>query len=96
MKTLTHICEEADKALSFLGVTSGQLETVAKSWMDFNPKPIAYKISVKNNNVIIIVESDDKYDILRFFPVGGKWHTSADQTNRTKEEAIQYLLNRFE
>ncbi len=96
MKSLTHICEGADQILGFLETTSGQLEKEAKQWIDDSFKIIAHRVSVKNHNLMIVTESDGKYDVLCFFPVGKKWNASADQTNKTLEEVTQYLLNNFE
>ncbi len=107
MKQLADICTNAEKELGFLGVKEGTLEKEAKDWIDESFTIIAHKISIKNHNLIMVVEETEdgdenivkgrlKYSILRFFTVGGKWRTSVDLQYKNKGEAFQYILDRFE
>ena len=101
MKSLIHICEEADQALNYLGAPKGTLEKEAQDWIYDDMKILAYRISVKNSNLIIVVSELDeagqeKFSVFRFFPMNNKWVTSADLTSKSKESTIQFLLNHFE
>lgn len=104
MKSLTHICEETDKELGFLGAPSGTLEKLATDWIG-DMEIVDYKVSVKNNNLIIIsryldpmsstMHANYNYSIHRFFPVSEKWHVSADISDKDLQEIISYLLRHF-
>ena len=106
MKTLRHICEETDKELNYLGAPSGTLEKLAIEWIS-DMEIVDYKISVKNGNLIIISRNADTmspskrnpnylYSIHRFFQFSNKWNVSVDVNDKSVQETMSYLLNRFE
>lgn len=102
IKPLYEVCEEAEKTLSFLGSEEGTLLKKAQEWIDESSAVIAYKASVKNQNVIMVVREIEqgslrhRFSIYRFFPLQGKWVISADLQDKAEGETFQYLVNRFE
>jgi hypothetical protein len=108
MKSLRHICEEADKEFKdhYSGLKPGELEKVAEDWINGNEQVtiLGYKI-IPGDKVYIAVKNSpapgkpmfDRFYVLRFFP-GGKegWYCSEDLGSKTESEFIQFLMKKMQ
>ncbi len=93
MKTLRHICEEADQQFH---VASGKLEELAESWLE-DMNIISYTI-MPTNKVIIVSEDSDKpgrFSLHRFFPIGNRWEVSVDLDGVKYEKVIDHVLKSY-
>ena len=107
MKTIRHICSEAEAAFKeiYAGMIIGKLEEVAQDWINGNERIeiVGYKI-IPGDKVYIAVKNKvdprrpqfDCYYILRFFPGGNNcWLVSQDLTSANHEKFVQFLLDKM-
>lgn len=101
MKSLAHICLEAEKTLlpKLSSIHFGALETVAEDWID-NMDIIGHTI-IPDSSLIItaMTQTKDgltpKYFLFRFFICGVKWEVSADLNGVTHEKFMERLMARY-
>lgn len=103
MKSLKHICEETERLLqgSWSGMVAGNLYKELFDWAG-ELEIFAFSIKQDNHTLLIACEDieDDKEEkrfyIFRAFPgsAPGKWHVSADQNAVTRNEMVDFLMNK--
>jgi hypothetical protein len=77
----------------FPEANQSEFEKEAKSWIH-NANIVTWRVeNNRHGNVLIIVERDTKYEVIRMFPAGIKgWHVSMDLHQGAPKEVFDYLI----
>jgi hypothetical protein len=68
-------------------------EKKAKEWIHKGRLITSRVDNDKRGNVVMIVERNTKFEIIRMFPGGNQWHVSVDLTNGSPADVFDKLLN---
>lgn len=87
--TIEEITQEV-KGQGFFSNTDGFAKK-AKEWVH-NGTIIAQRISMKEGNIILVVERKTKFEVYRFFQFGDNWNVSADLSSGSPAEAFETIF----